>query len=55
MRAVAYALRGGALLRVRAMHGRCAWQAFRILKQRGVQDVQHLDGGWMSFALTLDR
>lgn len=35
--------------------GQRAWQAFRILKQRGVADVQHLDGGWMSFALTLDR
>jgi NADPH-dependent 2,4-dienoyl-CoA reductase/sulfur reductase-like enzyme/rhodanese-related sulfurtransferase len=35
--------------------GQRAWQAFRILRQRGVPDVQHLDGGWMSFALTLDR
>lgn len=35
--------------------GQRAWQAFRILRQRGVSDVQHLDGGWMSFALTLDR
>lgn len=34
--------------------GQRAFQAWRILKQRGFVDAQHLDGGWYSFELTLD-
>ena len=34
--------------------GQRAYQAYRILKQRGIDDVRHLDGGAMSYALTLD-
>ncbi len=31
-----------------------AYQAYRILKQRGFVDPRHLDGGALSYALTLD-
>ncbi len=34
--------------------GQRAYQAFRILKQRGLSQVQHLDGGALSYAFTLD-
>lgn len=34
--------------------GQRAYQAYRILKQRGVSPVQHLDGGALSYAFTLD-
>ena len=34
--------------------GQRAFQAFRILKQRGLSQVQHLDGGALSFAFTQD-
>lgn len=32
--------------------GQRAYQAYRILRQRGFADVQHLDGGAMSYAIT---
>jgi rhodanese-related sulfurtransferase len=31
--------------------GQRAFQAYRILVQRGFTDVVHLDGGWLSYAL----
>jgi NADPH-dependent 2,4-dienoyl-CoA reductase/sulfur reductase-like enzyme/rhodanese-related sulfurtransferase len=34
--------------------GQRAYQAWRILTQRGFTEAQHLDGGWYSFGLTLD-
>ncbi len=34
--------------------GQRAYQAYRILKQRGFADARHLDGGALSYALTLD-
>ena len=34
--------------------GQRAYQAYRILKQRGLSQVQHLDGGALSYAFTLD-
>ena len=34
--------------------GQRAYQAYRILKQRGVAQVQHLDGGALSYAFTQD-
>lgn len=34
--------------------GQRAYQAYRILKQRGMEGVRHLDGGALSFALTRD-
>ena len=34
--------------------GQRAYQAYRILKQRGVAAASHLDGGALSYALTLD-
>jgi NADPH-dependent 2,4-dienoyl-CoA reductase/sulfur reductase-like enzyme/rhodanese-related sulfurtransferase len=34
--------------------GQRAFQAWRILKQRGFANAQHLDGGWYSFSLTQD-
>jgi NADPH-dependent 2,4-dienoyl-CoA reductase/sulfur reductase-like enzyme/rhodanese-related sulfurtransferase len=34
--------------------GQRAYQAYRILKQRGFADARHLDGGALAFALTLD-
>ena len=34
--------------------GQRAYQAYRILKQRGLEQVRHLDGGALSYALTLD-
>ncbi len=34
--------------------GQRAFQAYRILVQRGFDLVEHLDGGWLSFALMLD-
>jgi NADPH-dependent 2,4-dienoyl-CoA reductase/sulfur reductase-like enzyme/rhodanese-related sulfurtransferase len=34
--------------------GQRAYQAYLILKQRGIERVRHLDGGALSYALTLD-